>query len=211
MRIFAIVINTGALRYILFILVLVICSPLFAQKNDYAPGYIILPEGDTIHGLVRDRSEGTFPELYKRIRFKGEHSPFRKKYGPDRILGYACGDRIYESVPLWEETAFFRFRYYLAEGNEKVFLRVMSKNEALTYYHWEYMDQDNNYLDYTPLFYRPGANEMVRVTQGILGLKRMRLMEYFQDCREMVEAIKEKQLNEIHEVYDFYNNNCVEP
>jgi hypothetical protein len=51
---------------------------------------------------------------------------------------------------------------------------------------------------------------MVRITQGILGLKRNRLMEYFQDCWDLVEAIREKQLNEIYEVYDFYNNNCAE-
>ena len=197
--------------FLLFIPVAIICSPLKAQKRDYVQGYIILPEGDTIKGMVKDRSEGTFPELYKRIRFKGDQSPFRKKYGPDQILGYACGDRIYESVPLWEETDFFRFRYYLHEGNEKVFLRVISKSGALSYYHWEYMDQDSNYLDYTPLFYRPGADQMVRVTQGILGLKRKRLMEYFQDCGELVEAINERQLNEIREVYDFYNNSCAEP
>lgn len=204
-------IDIRGLRYILFVLTVGICLPLQGQKKDYAPGYIILPEGDTIKGLVKDRSTGTFPELYKRIRFKSEESIFRNKYSPGQILGYACGDRIYESLPLWEETAFFRFRYYLYEGNEKVFLRVISKSGSLTYYHWEYMDQDSNYLDYTPLFYRPGYHEMVRVTQGVLGLKRNRLMEYFQDCRELVEAINKKQLNEIYEVYDYYNNNCVEP
>ena len=196
---------------ILVIFAAFLCIPLQAQKKDYFPGYIIMPEGDTITGLVKDRTTGTFPELYKRIRFKGEQSPFRKKYGPDQILGYACGDRVYESLPLWEETAFFRFRYYLVEGNGKAFLRVMSKNEALTYYHWEYMDEESYYLDYIPLFYRHGADQMVRVSQGILGLKRKRLMEYFQDCWELVEAINNKQLNEIYEVYDFYNNNCIGP
>jgi len=50
---------------------------------------------------------------------------------------------------------------------------------------------------------------MVRVTQGILGLKRKRLIEYFWDCPDLVQAIEKKELNEIHEVYNFYLEYCV--
>jgi hypothetical protein len=190
------------------ILVAIICMPLHAQKKGYSPGYLVMPGGDTIRGLVKDRSVGTFTELYSRIRFKSEESLLRKRYSPDQIQGYACSDRIYASVPLREEASFFRFSYPLDEGNEKVFLRVMATNEALSYFHWEYMDEESNYLDHIPLFYRQGTDHMVRVTQGILGLKRKRLMEYFQDCLELVEAIEEKQVNEIFEVYDFYSDKC---
>ena len=45
---------------------------------------------------------------------------------------------------------------------------------------------------------------MVRVTQGILGLKRNRLVEYFWDCPDLVMAIEKKKLKEINEVYNFY-------
>ena len=82
-------------------------------------------------------------------------------------------------------------------------------NADLTYFHWEYVDSESNYLDYTPLFYREGSDEMVRVTQGIRGLKRKRLIEYFWDCPELVQAIEKKELNEIHEVYNFYLEHCV--
>jgi len=54
-------------------------------------------------------------------------------------------------------------------------------------------------------------DEMVRVTQGILGLKRNRLKEYFQNCPELVDAIEKKEMDEILEVYYFYMNQCVDP
>ena len=56
-----------------------------------------------------------------------------------------------------------------------------------------------------------GSNEMVRVTQGILGLKRKKLIRYFYDYPDLVYAIQAKELNEIHEVYDFYLDRCGDP
>jgi hypothetical protein len=195
-------------RYILFILFAFTIIPGHAQKKGYAQGYIINLEGDIVEGWVKDRSAGNFFELYKRIRFKPEGSLLNKKYSPDEILGYGLNDQHFESVPLYEETAFFKFRYYVHEDYDRIFLKVVSMNADLTYFHWEYVDSESNYLDYTPLFYREGSDEMVRVTQGIRGLKRKRLIEYFWDCPALVKAVENKELNEIDEVYDFYLERC---
>ena len=195
-------------RYILFILFAFTIIPSHAQKKDYSQGYIINLEGETIEGQVKDRSSGTFFELYKRIRFKPDNAPFKRKYSPNEILGYGINDQHFESVPLYEETAFFKFRYYINESYDRVFLKVISWKDDLTYFHWEYVDSDSDYLDYTPLFYREGSDEMVRVSQGVLGLKRKRLIEYFWDCPDLVQAIENKDLNEIYEVYDFYLERC---
>jgi len=197
------------IRYILLLLFAFTLISIHAQKNGYSQGYIINSEGEIIEGQVKDRSSGTFFELYKRIRFKPDNTPFKKKYSPDEILGYGLNDQHFESVPLYEETAFFKFRYYIHESYDRVFLKVVASNDDLTYFHWEYVDSDSNYLDYTPLFYRNGSDEMVRVTQGILGLKRKRLIEYFLDCPALVQAIEKKKLNEIYEVYDFYLERCI--
>jgi len=200
---------TGNLkRYILLILISLVIIPVHAQKKGYARGYIINVEGETVEGWVKDRSSGPFTDLYARIRFKTENAVFRRKYGPDKIMGYGLNDQYFESVPLTEETAFFRFRYYLDDRNDRVFLKVISWYGDLTYYHWEYTDDESNYVDYIPLFYRTGSDEMVRVTQGILGLKRNRLIEYFQDCPALVWAIENRELNEIDEVYNFYVEHC---
>jgi len=194
--------------FILWILFAFLAIPAHAQKKGYFQGYIINLEGETIEGWVKDRSSGTFFELYTRIRFKPDNAPFKRKYSPDEILAYGLNDQHFESVPLFEETAFFKFRYYLHEDNDRVFLKVISWNNDLTYFHWEYVDSDSNYLDFTPLFYLEGSDEMVRVTQGILGLKRKRLIEYFWDCPALAQAIQKKELDEIYEVYDFYIAHC---
>jgi len=196
-------------RYILIVLIAFTIIPAHAQKKGYSQGYIINLEGETVEGWVKDRSSGTFLELYKRIRFKEDGTWGNRKYSPDEILGYGLNDQHFESVPLFEETAFFKFRYYIHEDYERIFLKVISMNADLTYFHWEYIDSESNYLDYTPLFYREGSDEMVRVSQGILGLKRKRLMEYFWDCPELAQAIDKKQLNEVDEVYNFYIERCV--
>ena len=195
-------------KYILLILVSLMIIPAHAQKKGYSKGYIINSEGETVEGWVKDRSNGPFIDLYTRIRFKPDNAVIRRKYSPDEILGYGLNDQYFESVPLAEESAFFKIRYYLDDRNHRVFLKVISWEGDLTYYHWEYMDDESNYVDYIPLFYRTGSDEMVRVTQGILGLKRNRLIEYFQDCPAMVQAIENKDLNEIDEVYDFYIGHC---
>ncbi len=126
--------------------------------------YIVHSDGDTIEGWIKDRSSGTFIDLYPRIRFKPAKGS-SKKYSPEDILAYSINGQLYESVPLMEESAFFMFNYYVNEGNERVFLKVISRDAGLTYYHWEYVDEDSNYLDYIPLFYRDGFTEMVRVTR----------------------------------------------
>jgi len=195
-------------RYILWNLFVFMILPAHAQKNGYAQGYIINFEGETIEGQVKDRSSRTFIELYKRIRFKPDNAPFKRKYSPDEILGYGINDLYFESVPLYEETAFFKFRYYIHDSYDRSFLKVISWEDDLTYFHWEYVDSESNYLDYIPLFYREGSDEMVRVTQGIRGLKRKRLIEYFWDCPDLVLAIEKKELKEINEVYNFYLERC---
>ena len=183
--------------------------PLHAQKKGYSEGYVVNNNGDTIKGWVKDRSSGTFMELYTRVRFKSRDPLARRSYKPSDIWAYGYGSHHFESMPLAEDAAFFRFRYYLHDNNDWIFLKVMQRDGPLTYYHWEYMDGESNYLDYIPLFYIEGSSEMVRVTQGILGLKRNRLAEYFYDCPDLVDAILLKDLGEIQEVYDFSIDHCL--
>jgi hypothetical protein len=200
--------HSHARRCMLLIILAFTILPAHAQKKGYSAGYIIDADGETVEGWVKDRSSGPFLELYTRIRFKPNNNSLRRKYSPDEIQGYGTGDQNFESVPLAEESAFFKFRYYLDESSARVFLKVISRSECLTYYHWEYVDEESSYLDYIPLLYRTGSGEMVRVTQGILGLKRNRLMDYFRDCPELVHAIENKELNETGEVFNFYTEHC---
>jgi hypothetical protein len=120
------------IRYILLLLFALIILPAQAQKNGYSQGYIINNEGETIEGQVKDRSSGSFIELYKRIRFKPDNASFKRKYSPDEILGYGLNGQHFESVPLYEETAFFKFRYYIHDSYDRTFLKVITSNADLT-------------------------------------------------------------------------------
>lgn len=184
-------------------------APVHSQKKGYEPGYIITLEGDTLTGQVKDRSPEPFVDLYSRIRFVPEGQRGRKKYGPWEILGYGVGGRDYAAVPFREESAFFKFHYFL-EGPENVFLRVIRRDGPLTYYHREFIYDDNDFLDFYPLIHREGEREIVRVTQGVLVLKRERLTEYFKDCEILVNAISNNELKEAEEVYRFYLKNCMD-
>ena len=196
-------------RYLIIILFSCAITSSHAQKKDFFRGYIISPEGDTLEGWVKDRSSGTFMKLYTRIQFKPDKGG-KRKYGPGDILAYSASGQLFESVPVVEASEFFKFTYPVSEGNDAVFLKVIAREADLTYYHWEYLDEDSNYLDYIPLFYRDGFYEMVRVTQGVLGLKRNKLASYFSDCPDLVNYILAKQLNNTYEVFDFYLDRCAD-
>ncbi len=192
-------------------LLILFLNELEAQKKGYEPGYVITLEGDTLPGWIKDRSPEPFVELYRRIRFLPRGKRGTRKYGPDQIRGYAIGERLYESVALREESAFFRFRYYIDPQAEPVFLQVIRRVGPLTWYHREFVYDDNHYLDFYPLFHRSGSRELVRVTQGILGLKKNRLTEYFQDCPGLAYALDEDRVSTVQDVFQFYLAYCALP
>lgn len=194
------------IRYLPLLLLTFLVLPVHAQKKGYSRGYIVTNEGETMDGWVKDRSAGDFVKLYRQIRFKADDALVCKKYSPDEILAYGSGNQHFETMPIYEESAFFKFRYYVHDNYNRSFLKLIARDKDLSYYHWEYVDGESNYLDHIPLFYRAGFNQMVRVTQGVLGLKQKRLMEYFQDCPDLVLALDSKKLREIWDVYNFYVN-----
>lgn len=180
---------------------------LLGQKKNYDWGYIITKKEDTIHGWISDRKEGSFAELFKKIRFKEEGKLFKRKFTPNQIMGYGYLDSDFVSLPLQEKNEFFKLRYYLINNSKRQFLKVVKRTECLHYYLVEFI-QENNYIESFPLFYIPGTNEMVRVTQGIFGMKKKRLAEYFNHCPDLVQAIEKKKVKDAMEVYEFYCQKC---
>jgi len=187
------------------ILVLLVIPSIRAQDK-FFPGYIILNNGDTLTGVVRDRdlSRGV---LYKKIRFR-EGKARTKRFSPYQIKGYGIENAEYESMWFEEYSEFFRFYYYNRYGvGEKEFMRVLEKGPLSCYYR-EYIDFDSGYPDGYYLYKREGEDYFERATQGILGLKKKRLAEYFRDCPSLVEQIQSGEIKNPLEVVSFYNNNC---
>lgn len=181
-----------------------------AQKRGFQPGYIITHNGDTLQGVLKDRSQEPFVTIYNKIRFKPQGKSRTKKYSPEDIRGYGIQDRHFISLPLREDSAFFKFRYSLDASVPNSFLRVIAQSDTLWHLEQEFIHDDNNYVDSFPLFYKPTTGQVVRVTQGFLGFRKKRLTSFFADCPEIPEALyqKDPRLKTVSELYSFYVSNC---
>lgn len=187
-------------------LVLVIAVPGVSAREPFIPGYVVLNTGDTLYGEIRDRNLDN-DQLYKKIRFRGEHSG-KRKFSPYQIRGYRIGNEEFESVWFDEQTAFFIFHYFCREGvGEKIFLKVLQRGK-LTCFYREYIDADSGTLDGYELFKREGEDYYARATQGILGLKKKRLSDYFTDCPSLIRKIQNGEIRDPLEVVAYYNRQC---
>lgn len=179
-------------------------TELKAQKG-YEPGYIVTKAFDTIPGSIKDRKEAPFAKLYPKIRFKNMNSRTRR-YSPKQIQGYAKGEDIFESQWILRYSRLFKTEYLSRKDLGKPhFLKVREKG-FLSYYQWEFMDQESSTVDFVDLFKRKNEDYFIRVTQGLLGLRIAALEKYFEDCPELMDKIRSKELRTPMEIARFYNN-----
>ena len=189
---------------ILSILIILSYPPFVFGQKDYQRGYVITNDNDTLFGQVKDRKLPPFGKIYKKIRFRS-NSIFTKKFGPMQIKGYKQDDLEFESLWISVSYRFFTENYSSIPGSgEKQFLKVIMKG-FLTYYHLEFVDQESDYIGEIPLYKRENEPSFVRVTQGIFGLKKKRLGQYFSDCPELVNKIENEELKDPVEIAIFYN------
>jgi len=185
--------------------VLFVFLPMMAVgQNGFEQGYVITNTNDTLFGYIKDRQVPPFGKLYKRIRFNcGNH--FKKRYGPYQIKEYKKGNEVYQSIWLEVYYDFFREEYVsLPHRGEKKFVKIVEKG-YLNYYQLEYEDAESGYVEKIDLFKRADKNSLVRVTQGIFGLKKKRLSEYFYDCPELVYKIHSGELSSPIAIVQYYN------
>ena len=183
---------------------------LLAQKNNYKPGYVVLVNGDTLKGQVMDRDESAFGGLLKKIKFRNTRGR-KKKYKPSQLKYYQRDGDLFKSIWISSETRMFKQKYFSREGQgDQVFVKVVYRG-SVDLYHWEFTDEDNSSVDYIPLIKKVGSNELVRTTQGVFGMKRKRLAEYFADCPDLSFRIRTKYIVNVMDLIEFYENNCQGP
>lgn len=180
------------------------------SQSQYLPGWVILANGDTLSGMVKDRKQTfTGPEIYQQIRFKSHQKKRRKKYRPEELAGYQINEVAYESVWLRPASSGIHLLnpYYESVPNagDCVFLRVVSKGK-LSHYQWEW--EDGSQVESMDLFRRSGEPIFIRATQGIFGLKRKQLTKFFTDCPALQEKLQKKELSYAWEVTNYYNEHC---
>jgi hypothetical protein len=202
------VIIDEVMKWISIIALVITCNITNAQGRRFLDGYIIDIHQDTIHGKIRVDRRGLASTSTSKVRFQSDGFMLRRKFSPNRILGYGYDDEHFVSLAISPQLRSFRVLHAIDETVERQFLRVVRRSEKLTYYESFFFDDDNDDLVRVPYFHRAYKPEMVRVTQGIFGLNKKRLALYFQDCPDLVKAIEEKKLTQAIEVYYFFQNNC---
>ena len=188
---------------------------LFAQNNDHAD-YLVLSTGDTLYGRVQHSKEGGFGGrgFHKKVRITDTNGK-RKKYKRKNVSGFSVDGSVFESFWLTQQSQSFprvsleNPRYDIVFKNgEQHFLRNVSKGR-LNHYELEWFDQESSTLWSMSLLKKEGDRFFIRADQGLFGLKRKVLRNYFSDCPKLQEKIQRKELKKVHQVVTFYNTNCL--
>ena len=191
------------MKTICIIFLLFAVHPGFAQQ-DFLPGYIVTNNNDTIYGLVRDRNTKPFNrQLYEKIRFKSTEKS-KRKYKPSELKAYKRGNDLFESWSIEKaDSKLFDYTVTPNEGNRK-FLKVYASG-YLSFYLLEFMEQENNHFDATPLFKREDETIFAYNRISSFNSTRTKLVNYFKDCSELAEMIENKKIKDSVEILTFYN------
>jgi hypothetical protein len=183
--------------YILLIVASFSCSLAQRDNNDY----IVTRFQDTIYGQIKGRKNSY---ANHKLKFK-EPGKLAKNYTAKQLESFYTNGLTYESVwlKLYREKL---HEYYISRPNDgkKQFLRVVEKGK-LSYYVLERPDHDNGTVDNIPLIKKENNQELVRVTQGLMGVRKKAVSDYIKECNDLATKIQSGQIKDPLEIVRFYN------
>ena len=176
------------LRLVGFVFTLIFLGLPFkgVAQDDFQKGNVVTNANDTLYGLVRDRKIGAFGKLYKKIKFKGKEG--KSRYAPKEIISYKIGNTTYESMQLMSTGHFFDTEYRVSSEGDFQFLKIVVKG-SLSYYQLEFEDANSGYIDTTAFFKKKDNTVLIRVNQGLFGLKRKKLASFFLMNKSMASLV----------------------
>ncbi|WP_241409861.1 hypothetical protein [Belliella alkalica] len=174
------------------------------RKYNYVQGSVTLKNGETIFGNVANIKHGFRDQLLDKVRIKPNGKNLAKKYRPNKISGFSMGDRQFVSWRVKRNNALLKEVYSIRGGKKHKIFELQSEGHLSIYLDY-FVDEDLQ-IQTIPFFLKNGEMIMVRATQGVFGLKRKFLIEYFADCPPLVELIEGKSITRPEEVAIFYNN-----
>jgi hypothetical protein len=132
---------------ILSILLCFFLQTSFGQEK-YLPGYIVLPQGDTLHGFVDYRNWERTPN---KIFFKKKISDDKSVHSPLDIREFGVLDEIYESAIIETEvspvnTSELQYNPELIIKRDTCFLQAMVKGVKSLYYYKNILGQEQFYI-----------------------------------------------------------------
>ncbi|MEQ8476051.1 hypothetical protein [Fulvivirga sp.] len=195
---------------IFMLLVFSVYATSFAQSA-ITEDFLVLNSGDTLHGSVEYiNSKRVSPEFYKKIRVTDENGK-RRQFKQKDVSAFKADGKVFESYWLSQSSdkiTLVNPKYDIdPENGAQYFLRLIRKGE-LSHYQWEWWEQGESTLMWMDLLRKKEDQFFIRATQGLLGLKKKVLTDYFMNCPDLKERIEKKELDEVWQLVDFYNNNC---
>ena len=177
----------------------------FTQSGGFAQGYIVKNNGDTLRGAIKDRTKLPYEKKYKKILFRGRGMTEARYYSARKIAKYCIGSDCHQSLWMYSKQKFVHETHISQSGEgDKVFMKIVVDG-YLSLYYYEFNDAESHTIDYIPFFKRKDEAELVRVTQGIFGLKKQLLVKYFADYPALADKIEKGEIKSPIEIAEYYN------
>jgi hypothetical protein len=191
------------MRFLILMSLVVLTKTPLAQ---FSEGYIVTNNGDTLYGKIKDRTTGFNTRIYPKVRFRQPGKP-QKRFRPRHIKAYYSeGSGLFESQWFDRQPRLLKNDYVNVTGmGQKHFMKVIVRGK-LSLYHLEFRDADNAAVDYIEFFKMEGDHRFVRASQGLLGLKKKLLLEYFKDYPAVTEQIQSGALKTAVDVAIYFNS-----
>lgn len=195
---------------LLFLCICIWTTGLKSQES-HTRDHITLLNGETIYGEIVFMEQRNWSTQYlKKIRVKTTEGK-RKKYHTDKVASFTANGADFEIFRLEQSANLFssdHARFQIDRKNGDVYILKRITKGALSHYTFDWWEQGESLQMSMDLFRKEGDPFFVRATQGLLGLKRKLLANYFSDCPDLVEKIRDKSLKNADEVATYYNVNC---
>lgn len=189
-----------------------LCLGAYTAEAQHNTDYLVLVTGDTLYGKVEHvKEEFASSSYYKKIRITNARGKTTRHKRKD-VQAFKKYSKTYKSFWLSRANTAYGFsttHYSIntAGQGKQHFLFELTVG-AISHYHLEWWEQGDAGINWMDLIVKQGDTTMIRPTQGLFGLKRKVLNDYFTDCPELQKLINDKQIRKIEQVVDYYNGNC---
>jgi hypothetical protein len=199
------------MKTLLFLLSFCVSTLHLKAHQPASTSHVVLLSGETIYGEVVYLDQNFSSTRYlKKIRVTTPEGK-RKKYRTDKVAAFHTNGEDFEILRLEQSANLFssdHAKYHIDPKNGDTYILQRINAGALSHYTYSWWDQGDALEQSMDLFRKQGDAFFVRATQGMLGLKRKLLANYFSDCPDLAEMIRDKSLKNADEVVTFYNVNC---
>jgi hypothetical protein len=205
-------------RSALILSIILIYLASFGQEN-YLPGYIVQPGGDTSHGFIDYRNWARNPD---KIFFKANLSDSKKEYTPSQIKGFSVSGEIYESAIIETETSpidkqYLQYDPALIFKTDTAFLQAMFRGTKSLYYYLTKDEKEQFYIwqdsSYVFLIYKRYLVEEENYSKTYIAENNKytgQLSLYLNECQTIIQKIEniQYQKNSLENLFLHYSK-CI--